>query len=95
MQVPRVRLAWLGSVRNPSGGAFDTDGFPHAAVLGPISDPMVKDVKGASILESVLPVHLIVVVVRVTWIHPRLPVRVYHPIHIIQGHLVLDSLQTD
>lgn len=91
-----MRPASLGSVRNPSGGALDTDGFPHAAVLGPISDPMVKDLKGLSILESVLPVHLIVVVVvRVTWIHPRLPVRVYHPIHIIQGHWVLDSLPTD
>lgn len=34
MQVPRVRLCLAGHLKTHPGGAFDTAGFPHAAVVG-------------------------------------------------------------
>lgn len=66
--------------------------LPHAAVLGPVSDPMIEDAEDEPMLDSVLPVYLLLLCTpgRVTWIHPRLSVRVYHPIHVIQGNWALD-----
>lgn len=103
MQVPKgdshcyVLVSALGSIRTHLAELLTRMSFPHAAVLGPVSDPMIEDVEGESMLDSVLPVYLLLLCApgRVTQIHPRLPVRVYHPIRVTQGYWVLESLPKD